>query len=137
MIKLLKDSKSNKVKGVLVNGKKFSVSKDLAHALSIEEGQVIKEGKRVSNEVEELKEELEVKNYYGDSPTMLVDITFDKLNRVMSRRSRVEFKKEIPEEAKESFLFLLEDFLLALNRASYKRHLDYEKSCQKILKESA
>lgn len=137
MIKLLKNKKSNKVKGVLVNGKKFSVSKDLAHALALEEELVISQGKKVVEDVQDIRDELEVKSYFGESPSMVVDVMFDKFNRIISKKSKVEFRKNIPEEFKSSFFELIEDFILSLNRASYKRHLDYEKSCEKVIKESA
>jgi len=137
MIKLLKDKKSNKVKGVLVNGKKFSVSKDLAYALALEEEFVISQGKKVVEDVQEIRDELEIKSYFGESPSMVVDVMFDKFNRVISKKSKIEFRKNIPEEFKSSFFELIEDFILSLNRASYKRHLDYEKSCEKVIKESA
>ena len=132
MIRLIRNRKTNKVTSLLVNGKKYSVSKDLAHALGLEEQLNNQESEKMALKAKEVKKSLDKKKYLGESSSLKLSVQFDEMNRVKSNKTILEFQKDFDPHFKELFFEVIEDFILSLNRAHYKRHLDYSSSVQKI-----
>lgn len=139
MIKLIRDTKTNKVTALNVNGKQFSVSRDLGFALSQEDEATILKSRELIEKAKFTQTELKSKSYIGDSKRLKLKVNFDDLNRINSKGTLIEFKQDIDSDLKQSFFELLEDFILSVNRAQYKRHLDYTSSIKNITaeKESA
>ena len=125
MIRVIRNTKSNKVVALQVNGKKYSVSRELGYALSQEENANLEESKKLVEKAKATHQCINNKSYFGDSSKLKLKVSFDEMNRIESKKTVVEFKEGVDSNSKEIFLNLIEDFILSVNRAQYKRHLDY------------
>lgn len=136
MIRVIKNTKSNRVVALQVNGKQFSVSKDLGLALAFEEEKNFKESKELASKAKEIQESIKQKSYVAESASLRLKVCFDEMNRVVSNRTALEFKKAVEPGFKAEFFEVVEDFILALNRAHYQKHLDYSSSVKGLGLES-
>lgn len=125
MIRVIRNTKTNRVVALQVNGKKFSVSRDLGYALSQEEDANLEQSKEMVGKAKNTQRTISNKSYFGDSDQIKLKVGFDDMSRIDSKRITIEFKKDIDLKSKEVFFSLIEDFILSVNRAQYKRHLDY------------
>lgn len=128
MIRLIRNTNNNKVVALMVNGKQFSISKDLGHAISLEEDASNKEAKELRLKVKEIEKSIKQKAYVTESSSLKLKVYFDEINRVVSDKTAIEFKEEMDESFKEQFFDILEDFILALNIAQYHKNQDYKES---------
>ncbi len=125
MIRLLRNPKNKKVVGVAVGNKHYSVSRELAQALSLEEEASLRKEKHLKNGIQKTKEYLEKEVIKSDAQNIGLEVLFDELNRVESEKTIVHFKSEVSEKEKSFIMEYLEDFVLALNRAQYKRAMSF------------
>lgn len=132
MIRIMRNSKNNKVAGVMINGKQYSVSKDLGHALAQEEESSLTENRVLGEKAKSIQNEIINKKYIGESSLFRLQVCFDEMNRIVSKNTAIEFKGNVAPFVKEQFLKLIEDFVLSVNRAHYKRHLDYSSSVKSL-----
>jgi len=135
MIRVIRNTKSNKVVALQVNGKKYSVSRELGYALSQEEDTNLEESKKLVEKAKTTQQFINNKSYFGDSSKLKLKVSFDEMNRIESKKTVVEFKEGIDSNSKEIFFSLIEDFILSVNRAQYKRHLDYCSSVKDLTNE--
>ncbi len=135
MIRVIRNTKTNRVVALQVNGKKFSVSRDLGHALSLEEDANLEQSQELVKKAQKTQKAINDKSYVGESSQMKLKVNFDEMNRIDSKKTVVEFKKELDSNSKEIFFGLIEDFILSVNRAQYKRHLDYCSSVKDLTNE--
>lgn len=136
MIRVIRNTKTNRVVALQVNGKQFSVSKDLGHALALEEENNFKESKELASKAKEIQKSINQKSYVAESATLKLKVCFDEMNRVVSNKTALEFKKSVEPDFKSKFFEVIEDFILALNRAHYQKHLDYSSSVKGLGLES-
>lgn len=120
MLRTIKNPKG-KVVGVQINGKNYFLSKDVCHALSLEEKGSLEMAKSLKKEAMEIKNNITRTSFIGESKNIRVDLFFDDLGRIESSKSKIEFKSELDKGLKEKAVELLNDFILAANRASFKR----------------
>lgn len=137
MIKLLKDHKSEKVLGLVVNGKKYNLSRDICHALYIAEKSASNLALREKKRLTEASADLEHRSYIGESKNLKIMLSFDGAFKINSSMSRVEFKTEMPPDDKKSILKHLNEFLEAFNMASQRRERDISLEIEKITKKVA
>ncbi len=128
MIRLIRNAKNNKVVALKVNGKQFSISKDLGHAISQEEFSNNKEEKELRTKAKEIERTIRQRAYVTESPSLKLKVYFDEMNRIVSDKTAIEFKNDVDESFKEQFFDILEDFILAVNIAQYHKNQDYKES---------
>ena len=128
MIKVIRNTKSNRVVALSVNGKQFSISKDLGHAISLEEVANNKEVKELRAKAKSIERTIKQKSYISDAPSLKLKVSFDELNRIVSNRTSIEFKENLDNPFKEKFFEILEDFILAVNIAQYHKSQEYKES---------
>lgn len=132
MIRVIRNTKTNRVVALKVNGKQFSVSKDLGHALAQEEEFNIKESNLMVKKAKEIEQSLKDYCYVTESKRLKLKIHFDSLNRIVSKDTAIEFKESLSQSFKEKFFEVIEDFILAVNIAQYKKHQDYKKKITQL-----
>lgn len=121
MIKTIRNSNTNRVVGIQVNGKRYSLGKDICHALGLEEELICRKSKELRNETLKIKDEIEKKVFLGEALSLKVKIKFNSNNTINGSESIVDFIEDILDEDREFALRILEDFVDALNEAQEKR----------------
>lgn len=135
MIKIIRHNKNNKVIGIEVNGIRYSLSRDVCHALHIEELKSKQQSKNLEKKLSGIKGESSSKTYCGSSNDLSLEVQFDELGRVESSKTKIEFKRSLDQKSKDEYISLLESFILSVNRALYKRNMDMSKEVKRIQKE--
>lgn len=121
MIKTVRNSNNNKVVGISVNGKRYSVSKELCHALSREEELTKRKAIQLKQKADQLNSEIRNKYYEGEGIPFDLKLKFNTDNTVNGNESIVTFNKEYSQEDREFILMMLECYTDALNEAQLKR----------------
>ncbi len=121
MIKIIRHNKNNRVIGIEVNGARHSLSRDVCHALHIEELKSKKQSEALENKLSTIKDESSSKTYCGSSNDLSLEVQFDELGRIESSKTNVEFKKSLDQKTRDNYISILESFVLSVNRALYKR----------------
>lgn len=132
MVRVIRNKKTKKVVALQVNGKEFSVSKDLAHALSLEEESNLKESREIFSKAQEIKKSINKKTYITESSSLKLKVCFDEMSRVVSNKTALEFKNIEDPVFKTKFFEIVEDFILALNKAHYQKHLELSASVRDL-----
>ena len=92
--------------------------------------------KSLKEGIKKTKEQLESEKIKAESNTISIEVVFDELNRVESDQTIVHFKNSISEEEKNFLMEYLEEFVLALNRAQYKRARCFTDTLKKLQTET-
>ena len=121
MIRTIKNSNTNRIIGILVNGKRYSLGKDVCHALSIEENLIAKKDKALKERALKIKSELEEQDFFGECINIKLKVRFNSDNTINSSKTVVDFVEDLPEKDKQFAMEMLEDFVEALNEAQEKR----------------
>jgi DNA-binding protein YbaB len=121
MIKTIRNSNTNRVVGILVNGKRYSLGKDLCHALNIEEELMLKQSKKLQKDTLSIKNNLEEQEFIGSGESLKVKLKFKSNNTINVGETVVEFLENISTEEKDYMMEILEDFVNAINEAQCKR----------------
>lgn len=121
MIKTIRNSNTNRVVGILVNGKRYSLGKDICHALGLEEELMCRKSKELRDETLRIKDEIEEREFLGEALSLKVKIRFNSNNTINGSESIVDFTNDIPKEDRDFALGILEDFVDALNEAQERR----------------
>jgi hypothetical protein len=124
MIKTVRNSNNNKVVGISVNGKRYSVSKELCHALSREEEAIKRKAIQLKEKAESLNSKIENKFYEGVSHEFDLKFKFNSDNTVNSEECVVTFNKEYSQEDRDFILMILVSFTEGLNQAQRKRTIE-------------
>lgn len=135
MIKIIRHNKNNKVIGLEINGTRHSLSRDICHALHLEELKSHAQSKAIEKKLSSIKGISSSKSYCGSSNDLSLEVQFDELGRIESSKTKVEFKKAINQKMKDNHILLLEGFILSVNRALYKRSLDLTREVNKFKKD--
>ena len=121
MIKTVRNSNSNKVVGISVNGKRYSVSKELCHALSREEEATKRKAIQLKKKADQLSSEIRNKFYQGTSIPFDVKLKINPDNTINGHESIITFNREYNQNDREFILMILESYIDALNEALQKR----------------
>ncbi len=121
MIRTIKNSNTNRIIGILVNGKRFSLGKDVCHALRLEEEIIAKKEKDLKEQALRIKEEIEERDFFGECISIKLKVRFNSDNTVNSSKTIVDFTEELPQKDKDFVMRILEDFVEALNEAQEER----------------
>jgi hypothetical protein len=131
MIRIIKGN-AHKVIGLQVNGKNYSVAKDLGAALALEEKANIEATLRAEKLFLELSNLIKDKVYVAEVDSLKIEAQFDSSGRIDGQKTLIEFKKDLSSISKKELLRILDDFVLALNRTQYQRNLDYQLSIKNM-----
>lgn len=121
MIRTIKNSNTNRIIGILVNGKRFSLGKDVCHALRLEEEIIAKKEKDLKVQALKIKEEMEERDFFGECISIKLKVRFNSDNTVDSTKTVVDFTEELSKKDKGFVMRILENFVEALNEAQEER----------------
>ena len=124
MIKTVKNNKTNRIIGISINGKRFSVNRDVCLALSLEEELLKRKVKEIKTEIKSIKTSLTEKQYVGNSELFKFSLKFDQDGLIDGAKSLVNFVNDHTQDERSQVIGLLESFIDAFNDAQRKRVQD-------------
>ncbi len=138
MLKTLKNA-NGKVTGLLINNKKFSLSRDVCHALSFEERNVQMGSQIAINDIKAAKKELENKTYRGETDNLGIEIQFNEAKEIIAKNGNVDFggKFETDQKTRKLFMDLLEHFVKCINTCNRNHSLDVETRVKRAIRKVA
>ena len=126
MIKTIRNN-SNTVVGILINGKRFSLPREVCHALSCEELNEKKRLEKVGESTEVAKRKLLTNSYFGESGGLRIQINFNEDKTINTEMGRVEFVNEMKllhEKERALCLRTINNLLEAINDATTSHNND-------------
>jgi len=134
MLKTLRDT-NNRVVGIVINNKKYSLPKEVCLALGNEESLAIKKAKEASAGINEIKSSLAKEYFQGFSRNMNIEVQFDSDNQINFMTGKIDFVgsfSNLNEEQRRFALEVIEAFIFSLNNA-IEAHMSQAKSSLKSL----
>jgi hypothetical protein len=134
MIKTIRNSNTNRVISISINGKRYSISKELCNALSNEEERSRRENEKIKAEAKQLSSELEDISYVEQNENLRISLKFYSNNTINDNESSIEFLDASFKTGKREALSSINDFVEIFNHIQLKRNKSYEEKVISKLK---
>lgn len=119
MLKTLRDS-NKRVVGVEINHRKFSLPKEIGHALGLEEDLCIKKAREASAKIADIKKHLSETTFFGEARCIRTSVQFHANSQINTLTGKIEFLndlKTLDATQKQLCLEVVNMLLIAINQA--------------------